>query len=62
MNFVDFLPEPPPSPPVPRLIRRRLCMDMIKMIRAQQRGELIIEEFAHFSKEQLENIVQYLQK
>ena len=40
--------------------RNRLCREMIKMLRAQQRGELLIEEFAHFSNEELENIIQYL--
>ena len=40
--------------------RKSLCQEMIKMLRAQQRGALIIEEFAHFTNEELENIVQYL--
>ncbi len=47
-------------PSVPEVERKRLCQEMIKMLRAQQRGELIIEEFAHFTNEELENIVQYL--
>ena len=40
--------------------RKRLCQELIKMLRAQQRGELIIEEFAHFTNEELENIIQFL--
>ena len=40
--------------------KKSLCLDMIKMLRAQQGGTLIIEEFAHFTNEELENIVQYL--
>jgi len=48
------------SPSVPAFGRKRLCLDMIKMLRSHQRGELIIEEFAHFTNEELENIVQYL--
>ena len=63
----DFLPEPPwMGPPVPRFVRKRttikLCRDMIDMLRAQQRKDVIIEEFAHFTNDELESIVQYLQK
>ncbi len=50
------------SPSVPEIARQRLCQEMIQMLRAQQRGELIIEEFAHFTNEELENIVRYLLK
>ncbi|MBA7609591.1 hypothetical protein ES703_16782 [subsurface metagenome] len=46
--------------PVLQVERKNLCQEMIKMLRAQQRGELIIEEFAHFTNEELESIVQYL--
>ncbi len=50
------------SSSVPEIARQRLCQDMIEMLRAQQRGDLIIEEFAHFTNEELENIVQYLSR
>jgi len=63
----DFLPEPPwEGPPVPKLVakraRRSLCFNMIKMLRAQQRKDLIIEEFAHFNNDQLEDIIKYILK
>lgn len=65
MNIEDLLPEPPwEGPPVPRFVakrtRNKLCQDMIELLRAQQAGEVIIEEFAHFDNSQLEDIVKYL--
>ena len=50
------------SSSVPEVNGKRLCQEMIKILRAQQRGALIIEEFAHFTNEELENIVQFLLK
>lgn len=59
----DFLPQPPwQGPPVPRYFSKKLYLDMIEMMRAQQRKDVIIEEFAHFTNDQLESIIQYLQK
>ena len=58
----DFLPQPPPAPPVPRYFRRKLYRDMIEELRAQQRKELIVEEFARFTNEEVESVIRYLLK
>ena len=59
----DFLPQPPwQGPPVPRYFRKKLYLGMIEMLRAQQRKDVIIEEFAHFSNEEVESVIRYLQK
>jgi len=59
----DFLPQPPwQGPPVPRYFRKRLYLDMIETLRAHQKGELNVAELARFTNEEVENIIQYLQK
>ena len=59
----DFLPQPPwQGPPVPRYFRKKLYLDMIEALRAQQRKEVIVEEFAHFTNEEVESVIRYLQK
>lgn len=59
----DFLPQPPwQGPPVPRYFRKRLYLDMIETLRAQQRGEVGVAEFARFTNEEVESVIRYLQK
>jgi len=63
INPSDLLPEPPwRGLPVPRYFRKRLYRDMIEELRAQQRKELIVEEFTRFTNEEVESVIQYLQK
>lgn len=65
-KFQDMLPAQPPFLPVPRFIAQkstnRLCQDMIDLIRKQQEGKIIIEEFKHFNNEELNNIIEYLKR
>jgi len=35
---------------------------MIEELRAQQRQELIVEEFVRFTNEEVESVIRYLQK
>ena len=35
---------------------------MIEELRAQQRNELIVGEFTHFTNEEVESVIRYLQK
>ncbi|GAI87998.1 unnamed protein product [marine sediment metagenome] len=59
----DFLPQPPwQGPPVPRYFRKKPYLDMIGALRAQQRGEVVVEEFVRFTNQEVESVIRYLQK
>lgn len=58
----DFLPQPPPGPPVPRYFRRKLYRDMIEELRVHQRGEVTVAEFVRFTNEEVESVIRYLRK
>lgn len=63
INPSDLLPEPPwRGLPIPRYFRKKLYLDMIEELRAQQRGEVGVQEFVRFTNEEVESVIRYLQK